>query len=242
MPAILVIESCVQGAFCALIDTEKKAYLWHSVIPDQGGRSHQLLRLFQQGFALTGIGPENLAGIAVGAGPGSFTGIKMSLAFIYGLASSHTGKKLGFLSLNTLACMAAKLNEEAQSKQIKNSGLFWSATRQHGFWVRDQHATSVFDFNQRQAWSPEMQTALKNLEVLYLLGSWDLDFATMAGVDRERCHALTLDEIFRVMGEAILEKVLISWPFTGDLPKPHYGRLSTAEEALELKEKANSNL
>ncbi len=76
MPVILAIDSCVQGAFCGLIDTEKKAYLWHSVIPDQGGRSHQLLRLFSKGFTLTGIVPEDIGGSCRRSRPRIFYRIK----------------------------------------------------------------------------------------------------------------------------------------------------------------------
>ncbi len=78
--------------------------------------------------------------------------------------------------------MAAKLKEEAHSGNLKSSGLFWSATRQHGFWIKEHDVNPVLILISGTAWSPEMQMTLKNLEVLYLLGSWDLDFATLAGV------------------------------------------------------------
>lgn len=65
-------------------------------------------------FKNHGIKPENLDAIAVNIGPGSFTGIRVGIAFARVIAQAHNIKTLGVSSLEILA----KLNPSQQDALV----------------------------------------------------------------------------------------------------------------------------
>ena len=77
----------------------------------QGARQHaaQILALVEQVLAPTGVRPKELAGIVLGDGPGSFTGLRIGWAAAKGLAQ-ETGLPLRTVpSLMAAAAGAARV-------------------------------------------------------------------------------------------------------------------------------------
>jgi tRNA threonylcarbamoyladenosine biosynthesis protein TsaB len=72
-------------------------------IPTPREQTEQILALTDELLRVAGIGLEQLNGIAFGRGPGSFTGLRVSVAVAQGLAAVHA---LPLLPVSSLLCLA----------------------------------------------------------------------------------------------------------------------------------------
>ncbi len=97
---ILAIET--SAAACSLaVCTDQKIFSLHEVIPME--QSRQILSLIDKLLSEAGIALSQLEAIAVGQGPGSFTGIRVAVSVAQGLAFSLSLPVVGLSSLAILA-------------------------------------------------------------------------------------------------------------------------------------------
>lgn len=71
------------------------------------GHSRWLLSAFDVSLRGLGLGPREIDGFAVTTGPGSFTGLRVGLSSVQGLALACGARCLGVASLDVLALSAA---------------------------------------------------------------------------------------------------------------------------------------
>jgi tRNA threonylcarbamoyladenosine biosynthesis protein TsaB len=75
-------------------------------------QTEQILSLTDELLRTAGIGLQDLSGIAFGRGPGSFTGLRVSVAVAQGLAAVHS---IPLLPVSSLLCLAQRCWREHAS-------------------------------------------------------------------------------------------------------------------------------
>ncbi len=83
-PLFLCLDTSTPTARVAVIDGDVKVHFQAEVTADR--HSGHLMPLCAEALGKVGVTPAQLAGIACGGGPGSFTGLRVGLALAKGLA------------------------------------------------------------------------------------------------------------------------------------------------------------
>ncbi len=112
MSAILAIESSTLTASVALLVDDTLVYHRESGV---NTHSEVLLSLVDEALALAKLKLEELSTIAIGAGPGSFTGLRIGMATAKGLCFA-TGVSL--TTVSSLAAMAMDCALESNTESI----------------------------------------------------------------------------------------------------------------------------
>ena len=76
---------------------------------ETGGRATDAIGLIERTLKLAGVKPEEIGGMAVGLGPGSYTGIRTALAVAEGW---HLVRPVQFLGFSSVAVLAAQAQAE----------------------------------------------------------------------------------------------------------------------------------
>lgn len=101
--AILSIDTCLQACSSAVVDGH--TVLAQHTEPRERGHAERLAPLVQQVLQDARIAVQDLDRIAVTIGPGSFTGVRVGLAFARGLV---IGTNVPVVGLTTLEVLAAQ--------------------------------------------------------------------------------------------------------------------------------------
>ena len=226
---ILIIDTSIIGVSMAIADmqsTAESSILWHHIHPENMGSVPAIGRMLQEGLAHCGIDVSALAGICVSSGPGSFTGIKVGLAYAYGMKLARPNS-IPMLGISGIECARAVLSKEKSLPHLK---VFLPATKTHGFMATENGSFLLDTGNVSQ--QNELGTSSNDSSNL-IFNAWPLlsDLLTSKGKSYE-----IIDEI-RMCNAAVYgmaEVAKKSWPngFGVENPAPKYLRLSTAEEKL----------
>lgn len=232
---ILAFETSAKAAGVALLDDKK--LLGESYQNTGLTHSQTLLLMAQDLLKSCGFGTDDVTHLAVAAGPGSFTGIRIGVAAAKGFA---WGASLPCYGVSTLEAMAAQLGAwqgyvcpvmDARRSQVYNA-LFHvecgKCTR-----IRDDRAVSLQDLG----------AELRNLsEPVFLVGDGsNLCYNTLL----ESVPSLVLPPEHRMhqraVGVALVarEKILRGEEGNAGELTPNYLRLSQAERERLEKEKQN---
>jgi tRNA threonylcarbamoyladenosine biosynthesis protein TsaB len=98
---ILAADTAAESCSVAVVDG--KATLAEITIVRNQTHSRHLMGLIEQTLALAGIDLQDLDGFAVSKGPGSFTGLRIGLSTIKGLAVARARPLAGISTLEALA-------------------------------------------------------------------------------------------------------------------------------------------
>ena len=98
---VLAIDTCLFACSVAVVDGER--VLARRVEPMSRGHQERLAPLVQEAMVEAGLGFDKLERIGVTVGPGSFTGLRVGLAFAKGLASALSIPAVGVGALEALA-------------------------------------------------------------------------------------------------------------------------------------------
>lgn len=112
-------------------------------VSQTGGRGTDALGLIQQALAEAGLDRNAVEVVAVGLGPGSYTGIRAAIAVAQGWQLAHGTRLLGISSLESLAA-------QAQSEQLFGRVNFVLDAQRGEFYL----ATWKIAASQRQELSP----------------------------------------------------------------------------------------
>jgi tRNA threonylcarbamoyladenosine biosynthesis protein TsaB len=83
---ILAIESSTYEASCALFAPNETEAMRSAVVPTRGAQGEQLLPAIDAMLRDAGVEPDELARVVCGAGPGSFTSLRVGASIAKGLA------------------------------------------------------------------------------------------------------------------------------------------------------------
>ncbi len=90
----IVVDTSIQGGFLGISEESSKIPGWIKSIKDSRSSSMQLASMLKEGLSYYNCSTQDISTILVSTGPGSFTGIKIGLAFCYGLVRSLPGVNL----------------------------------------------------------------------------------------------------------------------------------------------------
>lgn len=125
MNTIFALDSSGKTASVCLLAGER--VLYQELLNAGLTHSETLLPLAQRAFERTGLAPERVGLYAVTGGPGSFTGLRIGMALVKGLALPHATPAL---QVSTLAALA--LGSELQGTVIpaldaRRGEVYWAA-------------------------------------------------------------------------------------------------------------------
>ncbi|MEN9833853.1 MAG: tRNA N6-adenosine threonylcarbamoyltransferase [Pseudomonadota bacterium] len=234
---VLFVDASILGVQVAIIDAASsdkmgtERILWHGAHNENMGALQAISKLTHQGLAALNIRFDQLAGLAVGSGPGSFTGIKVGLAFAYGL-STASGKPMPMLAVSALEATALAI---AESSDV---AVFLPATKTHGFATVAPapdssvlySAAALVDCDER---IPELLAELPPSCQLISIGEWSL-LDEVAAKRHRKIAVMAPAQACRIAMATMADQIAAAWPdnFKPDMPEPKYLRLSTAEEKL----------
>jgi len=225
---ILFVDASLQGVQIALIDASSSGrVLWQATHGENKGALEQVSRLVAAGLAAVGIVASDLLGLVVGVGPGSFTGIKVALAFVYGLRSG-LDSALPLLGVSSLEAAARALAVGSGGDIL----IALPATKTHGFVASSgpsgHQAARLVD-----AECPRPLGQTVRGRQIYITGAWPL-LAAAAAAEGEAITEWTVAQLAAAALPELVREITAAWPhgFGQELPAPRYLRLSTAEERL----------
>lgn len=110
-PLILAIESATKNCSVALFQGDELIEV-NEQSSDQYIHSEKLAVFIEDLFQSNGIAPKELQAVAVSAGPGSYTGLRIGVSAAKGLCFSADAKLLSIPTLTQLATAARNIHSE----------------------------------------------------------------------------------------------------------------------------------
>ena len=232
---ILAFETSAKAGSAALMDDNK--LLGESYNNTGLTHSQTLLTMAEDLLKNCGYGPKDVTAVAVAAGPGSFTGVRIGVAAAKGFA---WGGELPCYGVSTLEAMAKQMGVfqgyicpvmDARRSQVYNALFHAEKGQLHR--ICDDRAIALADLAEE----------LKNLkEPIFLVGDGSVlcyntlleSVPDLVCPPEHRMHQ-------RAAGVALAAKEMISQGLPGDAAAltPNYLRLSQAERERMEKEKHN---
>lgn len=105
---VLGLDTCLSACSVAVLDGER--VLAHLAEPMARGHQERLAPMAEAAMAQAGVAFADLARIGATVGPGSFTGLRVGVAFAKGLSSALGVPAVGVGALEALAASAAGLS------------------------------------------------------------------------------------------------------------------------------------
>src|SRR5689334_16456921 len=112
------------------------------------GREHSTRLLIEAQVALERVGraPEQLTGLVVARGPGSFTGVRVALSVAKGIAGGFGLPAWGVSSLDVLALAAQPTEVPVRAVLEAGRGRYATALYEKGVCVEDPRLTTIEQF------------------------------------------------------------------------------------------------
>lgn len=230
MSYLLLVDTAIQGVAVGLtpLSGEHAGDVAWSQIVDSVGDSARLLPIaVESGLAQCSIAATDVVGIVITAGPGSFTGLRVGLAYAMGFAAGveeRTGREMRWLGSSSLSTLASY-----HAAKWKNRAVFVAlgATKTNGYAA---YISTNSEF--------PILTAVQNTDDfssykdhhLITLGDWPLLEAAWP-VQEHKMKIAPVDACFLTLN-CYAETGLKQWPtgFKTTMPGPNYLRKSTVEE------------
>jgi tRNA threonylcarbamoyladenosine biosynthesis protein TsaB len=123
---ILAVDTATKSCSVAIIDAGSLCAEL-TTLRDQTHSKH-LMELIHNGLGMSGIGAAELDGLAVVIGPGSFTGLRIGVSTVKGLAHALDKPVVGISSLDALAWQCADRSYLICALLDARKGEVYSAT------------------------------------------------------------------------------------------------------------------
>lgn len=242
---LAIVDSSLQGISIGLMSTTPSpeewplkpvpaSLLWSESHLAMMGSAQAVSSLLKKGLHALNLVTADLGGVVVGRGPGTFTGIRIGLAFAAGLVA---GLKEPVPSLGLSSLAAAVIRRRLVVHRASQSlGLLLPATKTHGYWAFcNAEGTltyqALLDLEAPQWFEPIQTHVSQGTIQLESFGHWPLAEARL----KERDYELITAPPSEVCRDAIYGMAVEAgktWPndFSLSPIEPQYLRLSTAEE------------
>lgn len=143
---ILAVDTAEKACSVALAEADR--VLVELRTAGAGTHARRLMPLVESALSLGGMTPEDVDGFAVCRGPGSFTGVRIGMSCILGMAQALDRPVVGVSSLEALA------RQGAVSRHLVCSMM--DARRSEVYWALfDQHAGALAVVKAERAGAPD---------------------------------------------------------------------------------------
>lgn len=235
----LIIDTSIFGAGIAFFSSASDSIEYSRVSQDISDSARELPLMVEAGLGVLGIDLTKVNRVLVSQGPGSFTGIRVGMAYAFGFVAGLKLSKRSFpkiAGVSSLASLTKGLAADTKSRLA----VFLPATKTSGYVsiIKDGEVEmSALDCLKSDA----ADFFDKNIDVDWVVvGSWELvlERANKHGVQNVR-QILGRDAVsisLRALGEAIKGKDDLTWAdFESEKAlSPIYLRKSTVEEKASL--------
>jgi tRNA A37 threonylcarbamoyladenosine modification protein TsaB len=225
MEFALWLDASLPGLSLAILSRSPSS-VWKVVAEhhdDQLGATSNINSILSRLLSQVGVRSSEMTHLLVGVGPGSFTGIKVGMAWAFGFFVGQSQLKICGLSALKLATTGIK---------VANSHILLKVTGNHGFMGSSFETYSEAAFERA-----DLEKCLRS-KTVYLANAWPEIFENLLSLSIEPLQI----ENLRVLALKGLITVINSDQFgwEGSFPQPRYLKQSTAEEKLvQLKEQKN---
>ncbi len=127
MNTVLGLDSAGKTAGVALV--RSGALVYEAVLSTGLTHSETLLPLCRDALAAAGLGPDDVDAYAVAAGPGSFTGLRIGLATVKGLALAGKKPCAGVSTLEALCWGVPVWGNVLCALDARRGEVYWAAFR-----------------------------------------------------------------------------------------------------------------
>ena len=240
---IFTLDTSVKGISLAFLDLaagKSRKIVWQKVLNEEYASSSLIQILWQEGLDCLKASSEEMQAGVIATGPGSFTGIKVGLAWFYGMQAALSNK-IAILETSALKAAITKISLNLLVDQKKPSQkilLCLANTQSYGYWLSSDSLLakpSSFEFKKSQIHSEKLLKILQKEGLeryrVYVVGPWPkfISFLKDRGLEvqvlsSEEFIALSSSGMISLAQEENLEN------FTSSLPSPNYLRKSAAEE------------
>lgn len=230
MSYLLLVDTAIQGVavgLTALAGPRAGELQWSKVIDSVGDSARLLPISVESGLEACAIQARDISGIVITTGPGSFTGLRVGLAYAMGFAAgveSITSRPMRWLGLSSLGILAAY-----HGKSLKHQAIFvaLSATRSNGYAA---HMPKAGEAVLLPIQVTDNLSAFKDSQFISI-GDWPLLEEAWPNKLTRKFKVSPADASFLTLS-SYAELGLKYWPtrFKTTMPAPTYLRKSTVEE------------
>jgi tRNA threonylcarbamoyladenosine biosynthesis protein TsaB len=233
MTLALVVDTTILGASLGLFDQSRSEFheLWTAHYLGRDGSARILNSLLADGLKATASDFGHISHIAVSVGPGSFTGIKVGLAWVYGLAAGAS-IPLKFAAMSALEEAGVHTRLALASERL---AFVVGSTKTHGYLaeIDERGSAQSLLINLESAADRQFLSARLNGIAMVLGNSWpEFEIVTKAlniSVTGYSCEATARSAVSGMMQAAFRCR---HSGFDTTMPLPRYLRQSSAEEKL----------
>ena len=235
MNLTLTLDTTIVGASLGLVDQSSSEFseVWSGHYLGRDGSARILNSLLADGLAAANACFSNISRVAVSVGPGSFTGIKVGLAWVYGLAAGSL-TPLSYASLSAIE----EAGKHCRRKRSSGALVFvLGSTRTHGYIAEiegtDKSRTRLINLESRND-QLYLSTALINKTVV--LGNVWTEFGIFCAGLNNVVNQITKEETAANAISGMMQAAfhLGDEGFSSTMPLPRYLRQSSAEEKLVI--------
>lgn len=234
MDLCLIIETSLSGVGISLADLgSANPLLWSKNHPFPGNSAAMLQDFIEQAFKEKGIERSRLSRVCISHGPGSFTGIKIGLAWTYGLKAA-----LNDLLLTGISGIECALKQICVRENHQKITLFLPSTKTHGYLCSgdiNQVKCELVDIRQDDLFNNVVK---ENLPV-YVIGNSTIleDRLNESAYEFEIVeNKMVIELALAGMLSDVLSPSRVSWE-KNSLPSPRYLREPTVVEKFQLSQK-----
>ena len=199
----LLIDTSVRGLALGILDLEQKKIIGKKILTEQSSASHFIGDAIVELCAenATSVGDFNSAICAVG--PGSFTGIRIGLSFLYGLTATDSNFKFYSYSLVT------------EYARLVGKTVCLSSTKDKGFLAHPNGALELVNVDK-----------ILNLDHCIVVSPWDHAVGLLQNQKIQFEEISLLEVLTKVWNDFETRKS----HFSSEKPVAQYLRQSSAEE------------
>jgi tRNA threonylcarbamoyladenosine biosynthesis protein TsaB len=135
---ILAIDTATEQCSVAIV-TDDAA--WSRVVPTARSHADMILPMIDELLTESGFTLAQIEGLAFGRGPGSFTGVRIAVSVIQGLALARQLTVVGISNLATVAQQAAQANNLSAGEKVL---VCMDARMQEVYWALYEVDTDGF--------------------------------------------------------------------------------------------------
>ena len=226
----LLIDTSIYGAAVGILKQGERDLSYSAVTDDVADSARQLPIMVERGLIQAGASKSEITSVIVSQGPGSFTGVRVGLAYVYGLAyglEGCAGSRPQVSGVSSLQCIAEYLARRENADVV----LCLPATKSGGYMAYVKNGITTLapldltvDFATTD-WPGRW----------FVIGAWEALSEKVGGFSSVRLDTLDLKSMaldsIRIMGELMTLGAAINW--SESLPDALYLRKSTVEEKAE---------